>query len=98
MTIMLKMQCPFSIFSLTKSMLSDHNVKDALSVSSDKILLSSIYWYWPMGHFCVFVSFGLNDTRAWMVTKTPSLKFWMSLTLITGALPVVIDFFWLNSI
>ena len=93
-----KYLCPFSTFSLMKSILSDHNVKDALPVSSEKILLSSINRYWPLWHFGVFGSFGLSDTRAWMVTKSPSLKFCMSLTLITGAVSVVIYFFWLNSV
>ena len=63
-----KYLCLFSIFSLMKSMLPDHNVKDALPVSSDKILLSSINRYWPLQHFYVFGSFRLSDTRAWMVT------------------------------
>ena len=92
-----KYLCLLSMFSLVKSMLSDHNVKDAFPVSSDKILLSSINRYWPLRHFCVFGSIGLNDTRAWMMTKSSSLKFWMSLTVINGALSVVIDFVWLNS-
>ena len=56
--LMRKYFCPFSIFSQMKSMLSDHNVKDALPLSSDKILLSSIDRYWPLRHFCVFGSFG----------------------------------------